>query len=316
MGSNRTFGILIFLSFLVVTISCKKGGKMPPIDENVDLDGTKINDSSINYPANFLLSAAIPNPTAADLAKPVVICIHGYSATTYEWTEFRDWSKTKNDFYTSLVLLGGHGRDYEDFKNASWEDWQAPIITEYNKLRGLGYKNINIVASSTGSPLVINMIREGKINTDVLKHIYMIDPLVTASNKTLSLAPGLKFFVSYVKTDLDAGENGHWYKYRPSNSLTQLEKVARLERKAVEKGITLPAGITMKVYKSKRDGTADPTGAVQLHKGIKNSAGDHIPVKMVNSSLHVFTRIQGRDSHTAEDVNLQIQTFEEIHSEL
>jgi len=39
--------------------------------------------------------------------------------------------------------LGGHGRTYADFKNSSWEDWQEPIMTEYNALLAKGYTNIN-----------------------------------------------------------------------------------------------------------------------------------------------------------------------------
>ena len=303
--------LLFGLTIQVIT-SCKKGGALPPIDEKVDLDGSKINDSSLTNPANFLLSAAIPNPTATDLNKPVVIGVHGYSASTYEWTEFRDWSKTKNDFYVSIVLLGGHGRDYADFKSSTWEDWQAPIIEEYNKLQGMGYKNINIVASSTGCPLVLNMVRTGKIHSDQLKHIYFIDPIIVPANKQLSLAPAIGLFVGYIKSDLDQGENGFWYKYRPEHSLRQLEKFARQERKELEKGVTLPTGVSLKVYKSKKDGSVDPISAVQLQKGIKSG----ISVIMIESSLHVFTRLHGRNVITAGDRDLQLKTFEEIHSEL
>lgn len=313
---NFVFTAIMCALLSLAISSCKKDSKDPPIDENVDLDGSKINDSSLTYPARFLLSAAIPNPTAADLAKPVVIAIHGYTACTFEWSEFRDWAKSKNDFYVSVVLLGGHGRDYADFKYSTWEDWQAPIITEYNKLRDLGYKNINVVASSTGCPLMLNIIREEKVNMDVLHRVYFIDPLVYASNKTLSLAPVLGNFISYIKTSLDGGENGFWYKYRPEHSLRQLEKLARSERKAMEKGITLPAGVSLKVYKSQKDETADPASAVQIHKGVKNSNGDKAEVKMVGSKLHVFTRLHGRNSYTNDDKALQLQVFEEIQSSL
>jgi carboxylesterase len=316
MRKFRVFSVVWIVYFLFLTFSCKKDGKTPPINEYFDWDVTKINDSSLNYPANYLLSAAIPNPTATDLAKPVVIAAHGYSASTFEWTEFKDWAKTKNDFYVSVVLLGGHGRDYDDFKHATWEDWQAPIITEYNKLRDLGYKNINIVASSTGGPLVLNMVRNEKVKMDVLKHVYLIDPLIIPANKTLSLVVPLGLFIPYIKTDLDPGEKGHWYQYRPEQSLKQLEKFARQERKAIEKGYTLPAGVSMKVYKSKHDGSVDPLSAVQLHKGIKNDDGENIPVKLVESKLHVFTRVHGRSVQTSDDKTLQLQTFEEIHAEL
>ena len=110
----------LLLGLIFSLLACSKGGKMPPINNSIDLDGTQINDSSLTYPERFLLSAAIPYPTATDLSKPVIICVHGFSATTFEWIEFRDYSKNySSDYLTSIVLLGGHGRDYSDFKTAN-----------------------------------------------------------------------------------------------------------------------------------------------------------------------------------------------------
>jgi carboxylesterase len=107
-----------------------------------------------------------------DLEIPVVICAHGFSASTFEWSEFRDFSKTQKKFFTSQVLLGSHGRDYADFKAGTWQQWQQPIIDEYNKLRTLGYKRIYFAGTSTGCALIIDIIKSNMINTDVLKHIF------------------------------------------------------------------------------------------------------------------------------------------------
>jgi carboxylesterase len=52
------------------------------------------------------------NNSTADLSKPIILAIHGYSATTFEWDEFRDYSVNAN-YRISQVLLGGHGRDYQ-----------------------------------------------------------------------------------------------------------------------------------------------------------------------------------------------------------
>ena len=88
------------------------------------------------------------------------------------------------DFYTSQVLLGAHGRDYADFKNGTWEQWQFPIVEEYNKLSALGYENINIAASSTGCPLVLDMLQKHKIDltnwTSIFKSIRLLglNPIV------------------------------------------------------------------------------------------------------------------------------------------
>ncbi|MBK7817638.1 MAG: hypothetical protein IPJ60_08850 [Sphingobacteriaceae bacterium] len=161
---------IAFLAFLFV-VSCKKE-KLPPIDDKIDLDGKQVNDSSLIDPSAFLLSSAIPNPTSTDLQKHVIITAHGFSATNFEWLEFSSWSKGKSDLLVSRVLLGGHGRDYADFQKAKWEDWQKPIIDEYDRLVSIGYKNISLAGSSTGCPLIIEMIASNKIVTDNLKHIF------------------------------------------------------------------------------------------------------------------------------------------------
>lgn len=294
--------------------SCSKDSKLPPIDESKDLDGQLINDSSLRNPAAFLLSAAIPSPSQADLDKPVIIAVHGFSASTFEWTEFRDWVSTKGDVLTSLVLLGGHGRDYNDFKAATWENWQTPIIDEYNKLVNLGYRNISFAAASTGCPLILNMIRRQLVNSVNIKNLMLIDPIILPGNKQLSLVSGLKRLIPYVETTIEKGESGYWYKYRPAEALQQLEKLTRTERKALEKGYTLPAGMKIKVYKSLKDNAVDPISAVQIFKGIKLHDGSEAEIAMEESNLHVFIRLKGRNTVSSEDISLQFKTFEDIYN--
>ncbi|MBI1835645.1 MAG: esterase [Flavobacteriia bacterium] len=307
----------IFITAFMLFSSCKKdGGKTPPIVNSIDLDGNIINDSSLTHPENFLLSASIPNPTALDLDKPVIIAVHGFSATTFEWIELRDLGKKTNAFYTSIILLGGHGRDYSDFKKASWEDWQAPIIEEYNKLRSLGYQNIHFIGSSTGCPLLIDVIHNSKINSDVLKNVFLIDPIIVPSNKTLSVVSVAGPMISYTTSKFDTGENGFWYKYRPYQALKQLNILTKKVRKAIEKGIDLPSNVKMTVYKSENDESADPSSAPIIEKGIKHADGTKVKITMVKSSLHVFTRLKGRDAVTTEDIDLQHTTFTEIQSSL
>lgn len=304
---------LILLFILFAFISCKKNKELPPIDNAVDLDGTKINDSSLLFPAKYLLSAAIPNPTATDLEKPVVIAAHGFTATCFEWVEFSEFATTKGDFYVSRVLLGAHGRDYKDFKTANWEEWQRPIIEEYNKLQSMGYKNISLAGASTGCPLILNMIRENKINTSSLKHVFFVDPIILPSAKILSLSPLIGPAVGYIEVELDPGENGYWYKYRPQHPLRELEKLIRGERKKLERGVDLPAGVDMIVFKAERDGSADPASAVLLKKGITKSDGGKIDVRMIDSDIHVFTRLRGKKKHTATNITQQQEAFETIY---
>lgn len=308
--------IVYIILLFGIFVSCKKGDKLPEIDNARDLDGTLINDSSLVFPERFLLSAAKPNPTALDLNMPVLIAVHGFSASTFEWIEMRDYAKTEGSFLTSVVLLGGHGRDYVDFKATTWENWQQPIIDEYTKLRALGYTNINIVASSTGCPLVLEAIYSSKLEIDVLNDVFFIDPIVVPSNKTLSIIKVVGPIIKYSESTMETGENGFWYKYRPYEALSQLNTFVKKVRKKVEKGIVLPGNVHLSVYKSNQDGSADPISASILYKGVKHNDGSEIKVSVEKSNLHVFTRLRGRNTITTKDTELQQKVFLEIKNAL
>jgi carboxylesterase len=308
----KKINICLFIAFILS--AC---GKDPKIDDSM-LDSGLFFDQSIYQPQNYLVSASKPNPTAAEQLKPVIIAIHGYSATTFEWSEFNTWAGNRTDFLISRVLLGGHGRDYQSFKNASWKDWQKPIMEEFEKLESEGYKNISFAGSSTGSTLVLEMLANGYFNNHLKpKHIFLIDPIVIPSNKLLSLANVVGPIIGYTTTENTAGEEKYYYHYRPHETLEQLREIASKVRRDLEKGFNLPQNCTLKVFKSEKDDAADPVSAVLIYKGLKTFSGSPIDVSMVQSNLHVYTRLDFRSaSPSAKDVQNQQETFSEIANTL
>ena len=68
----------------------------------------------------------------------------------------------------------------------------------------------------------------------------------------------------------------------------------------------------MKIYKSIKDDTADAVSAVLIFKGLKNSDGSDIDVEMINSALHVVTRLEGRGAITQEDRDIQKNVFDDM----
>jgi len=166
---NRFILSLLLVSTILFT------GCEPDITDDL-LDGNVIFDASLYKPEEFLVSAKYPNPTAADLEKHIIIAVHGYSASTFEWQEFQDWTDSNATYRVSQVLLGGHGRTYEEFKNATWRDWSTAIATEYEKLEKLGYKKISLVGSSTGGPLLVEAIYSGYFDNHINpKNVFLID---------------------------------------------------------------------------------------------------------------------------------------------
>jgi carboxylesterase len=305
---DKFFRLLVII--ILVFPACSK---TPDIDNATMLDGDQIFDPSLYNPELYLVSAAIANPSEIQKNTPVVITVHGYDATTFEWNEFRSYCSAKANVLVSQVLLGGHGRTYEEFKNSTWEDWQEPIMTEYNALRAKGYTNINFAGSSTACPLVMDLIKKGKIGANGMKNIFMVDPIVISSDKLLTIIGLVGPMMGYLETTMTPGEEGHWYHFRPQETLKQLLNLTEKSRKDLQKGFNLPAGIHVKVYKSIKDPTADPVSAVLISKGLKNSDGSKIDIEMIDSELHVFTRLNGRDNITQHDLDNQSHVFDDMY---
>ena len=301
---------LLFL--LLLSTSLAGCNSEPEITDDL-LDGKVLMDASLGNRAQYLVSYARPNPTAAERVKPVVIAVHGFSASTFEWDEFRQWAGNRTDFYISQVLMGGHGQDYETFKAATWQDWRQPVMEEYARLEQAGYTNISLVGSSTGCAVLLEMLANGYFRDRLQpRHVLLIDPLVIPSNKALSLVGIVGPLIGYTEVVNTADEKKYWYTYRPYQTLQELRDLANKVRKELQRGITLPGTTAMKVYKSERDDVAEPVSAVLIHKGVQTGAGQLIQVTMVPSDLHVFTRLSFRPNPTAQDLENQRQTFADI----
>ena len=302
--------ILISLTVLILTFTgCSKN---PDITDEM-LDSGKIFDPSLYHPEKYLVSVAKPNPTADEAKKPVIIACHGYSATTFEWDELRTWMGSRDDFYLSQVLLGGHGRSYDEFKKSTWKDWQSAIIDEYTRLVSEGYTNINFLASSASCALILDLLAthyfDGKT---VPMNIMLVDPFVIPSNKMLSMIGIVGPMLGYTEVVQTAAEDKVWYHFRPQETLQELQNLATIVRKDMEDGIVLPKNCVLKVYKSKKDPTADAVGAVLIYKGVKTFEGNPIAIDMINSDLHVFTRLSLREKITTEDYTNQLNAFNDI----
>lgn len=311
MKKNAQYSLFLILS--AIAVSCNP---TPDISSDM-LDSGEISYAIPDSLHQHLISEYIGNPTDLQKNTPVIIAAHGYTATTFEWDEFRKYADMKGTFYVSQVLLGGHGRSYADFKASSWEDWQSSIKEEYIKLSNLGYKKIYLAGSSTGAPLILNLVKSNFFaQYTTPKGIFLIDPIVVSSNKTLTMVGLLGPVIGYTTVELSSGEQGHWYVYRPQETLKQLMTLINLTRIDLQKGITLPAGTYMKVYKSRIDDVADPVSALMIYKGMRTSSGDKVEVELVQSKLHVFTRLSGREGVTQADRDLQQSVFAEMESKI
>ncbi len=299
--------IFRYIFLVLVLAGCSKD---PNLTEDM-LGGGVIFDPSLYVPGEYMISHAIPDPTPEQALTPVIIASHGYTATTFEWNEFRQFAEG-HGVYVSQVLLGGHGGNYDDFKNSTWRDWQSAIILEYNRLLAAGFQNIHLLGSSTSGALYIELLSGNFFNGKLAPgQIMLIDPIVIPSNKSLSMIHIAGPMLGYLETDQTAEEDKFWFRYRPEETLRELQSLINKVRKDLERGLTLPQGTSLKVYKSIKDPTADPVSAVLIKRGIKTYTGGSVEVEMVNSNLHVYTRLELR-SHTNADKQNQVDTFNDI----
>jgi carboxylesterase len=121
--------------------------------------------------------------------------------------------------------------------------------------------------------------------------ISFIDPTIVPRDKNLSLIPRSQHLVSHVTTRATDEEARRWYSNRPAQTLTQMNDLITRLRTQLARGFQLPAGAQAKVYKTTRDETADPVSALLIHRGPRTSEGRHVEVQMLDSRLHVFTRL-------------------------
>jgi carboxylesterase len=298
--------LLISLCFL----SCNRS---PSITDQ-DLDGNVLFDLSLYQPEKYLVSTYKPNPSDQEKQIPVLIAAHGYSASTFEWDELRKYADSiKSGILISQVLLGGHGRTYQDFKNSTWRDWQASILLEYKKLVQAGYTNISFIGSSTGCPLILNLLYENSLSQIPPNQIILIDPIIIPSNKILSLAGIVGPIIGYTSVDFDSElERKHWYHYRPQETLQELLDIITVVRKELESGIALPALTDVSIYKSTYDEVADRVSGILIYNGIKSNTMNSKEIYMVNSHIHVMTRLQGRNNISSNDISIQKLIFNQI----
>lgn len=300
--------IFILTILLLAFTGCSKE---PDITVEM-LDGEIVFDPSLYEPEKYLVSKSNPNPTPEEASKPVIIVSHGYTATTFEWDEFRLYAETREEVLISQVLLGGHGRNYTEFKNSSWREWQSAITDEYERLLEAGYSNIHLLGSSTSGALFLELLGSGYFDDKPAPgQIFLVDPIVIPSNKTLSLIHVLGPMLGYLETDQTAEEDKVYYRYRPQETLRELQNLINIVRKDLEKGYKLPQGSSLKIYKSKRDPTADAVSAVLIYKGLSTFTGERIDIEMIESNLHVYTRLDLRSFSPADKLNQQ-NTFNDI----
>jgi carboxylesterase len=116
----------------------------------------------------------------------------------------------------------------------------------------------------------------------------------------------------YVEADQDPGEEKYWYTFRPQETVNELNDLIKEVRQSLENGVKAPAGTYVKMFHSKLDPTASTTSAVLTYKGLTLSNGNKIDVQIMDSEIHVFTRLSLRPNVTALEISNQQDAFSQM----
>jgi carboxylesterase len=150
------------------------------------MDSPTTMDSALND-SGALVSLRTPEPTDAQKRQPVCVLVHGFSASSFEWQEFLSYAKNQVNerVLFSSVVLGGHGRDYNAFKDASYQDWIAPIIDEVTRLQRVGYTNISLFGISAGATGLLHSVLTDQIDGHAIRQLILMDPYIIPQDKSI-----------------------------------------------------------------------------------------------------------------------------------
>lgn len=292
--------LLIALSLLLTTATACQSSFTAFTPQ--DLDSGQVKPS---VGADLLSAKAPPDAAAKDV--PVVVTAHGYGATSYENKAILDYlTAAPYQLLGSRVMLGAHGTNVYEFEKSSWQDWQKPLETELDQLESLGYKHINVLTTSTGGSLMLELLSRKRFAH--LEKLVMVAPLVSFSNKTFQFAELIKLLgIRSIPGELQGHAVGNWYRERPVTTLVQLSNLTNLVRQRLEAGLILPTELQVMIVQSNQDGTVDPVSAGLLAQGLKGGA---LKIRVVSSKQHVPTAPY--PDWAEADYTLQKQLFTEI----
>jgi carboxylesterase len=227
-----------------------------------------------------VLPKLVSQDAAPDLTKPVIVAVHGFTATPFETSLVAEFLRN-NGYLVSQVRLGAHGESYKAFANSGWATWQQPILDEYTALRSKGFAaaKIGMLTCSTGGPLLMQALAGSKLTFDgkaeVPRRIAMVAPLLEFSNKMIGYAGILGLLGTSFRDTADPNElaevkavtGGNWYRFQPITALTSLVDLTEIVKGNLRTGIKVPAETRIHVYQADKDPTVDQAGSVFIPPG-------------------------------------------------
>ena len=277
----------------------------PVFYEDHWMDSPLTKDAALDS-QDSLLSSRLPMPSDHQINQPVCILVHGFSASSAEFENFKDIAEHQDStILFSTVVMGGHGRSHEIFKDASYKDWIQPIIDEVSQLKRIGYKNISIFAVSGGGAATLHSVLSEKITG--IKQLILLDPYIVPKNKLIFWVPLLRIFIKNTTSGATRDiEYMNKYVNRPASALDELRLLV-LQVQDDLKSNQLDSLPKISVFTANGDPSSDTAGADFIKEYISNAS-----VFRYQSNQHVIIDPQTKINWSDDDQALMLEVVDQI----
>lgn len=216
--------------------------------------------------------------------QPVLVTVHGFAGTPFENAEILEWLCQQAGYLPSRIMLGAHGATIEDFRQASWQEWQAPLEQELKALHRLGYRQIFLLATSTGCTLALELLK--RMHLPALQKMVLVAPLIDPYDKLMRLSKWVHHarLLRAIPNDFDDTLIGNWYREIPMSAIHQLDIVTRKVRQSLRAGLKLPRGLQTLVVQSRHDVIIDRRSALLITDRLVQS---HVETLFLDSIWHL-----------------------------
>jgi len=300
----------LFSAALVVVMSA--GCLSTPIEYEDDwMDSPNTVDASLRD-VNWYVSDRLSEPTEDEKDTPVVVSYHGFGGATYNLLDLQERVEQEGYLFSN-ALLGGHGRNTDVFRDSTYEEWGQGPLDEVLALHELGFRHINVVTVSTGGALFLNQNADGLLDDVEFDHVWMTSSFVRPANELLYQADWVGPILHNFPGSPNDEEVKYVYRNRPWQVFTQLLDLSeKVEDHLLQEGITVNTD-DISIWQADEDGAVNPISSSFISAGVN---GGDVPVTVMRTDEHVFTRKRGKDDWSDDDEAAQQRFFEAVIADL
>lgn len=184
----------------------------------------------INAPAGLLEDFAKTGNGAE--GRIGILFVHGFTgspASMRSWAEFF----LARGYTVRVPRLPGHGTQWQDLNQVSWEEWPARVIEELDELRKTCEKIFLFGLSMGGGTSLYVAAR----HNEILSGIVLVNPMIHIPGIAVKFAPILAIFRSHlpsVGNDIKRPSVSEWsYDALPTKGVVQLKKLLNQSRETL-----------------------------------------------------------------------------------